>query len=269
MNPIQSLALRIPQIRRMRDTRDALKAQNDLLAAETKRLKAENAALSTAAGQPSQQISPFLHYYATFDPLSVIHRHAVAGVEASPAHVTNFMGVKVPPKVFPSYLEERKGTVEAIPIPANWHADIAEWGACLRAVELARDTFTVVELGCGWGCWMNNTGVAARRLGLKVHLIGVEGDEGHIAFAQETFADNGFTPDQITLKRGIAATARGVALFPRRASDADWGSEPVFGATEAQQQQAIKAESHDLLPMVPLSDLLGAHQRIDLLHIDI
>jgi hypothetical protein len=40
--------------------------------------------------------------------------------------------------------------VEGIPIPANWHADIAEWAAALRAVELAEETFTVVELGCGW-----------------------------------------------------------------------------------------------------------------------
>ena len=269
MNLFQSLALQAPQIRHMRDTRDALKAQNDILAAEVERLKADNQALSLATGQPQPPSSPFVHYYATFDPLAVMHRHALEGIEASPQHVTNFMGVKVPPKVFPSHLEQYKGTVEPIPIPANWHADIAEWGACLRAVELARDTFTVVELGCGWGCWMNNTGVAARRLGLQVHMIGVEGDDGHIAFAHETFADNGFTPDQITLERGIAATAAGVALFPRNASGENWGAEPVFGATEAQQQAAAKAQSHDLLRMVPLSELIGARERIDLLHIDI
>ena len=72
------------------------------------------------------------------------------------------------------------GVVEPVPIPANWHADIAERAAALRAVEQAHGTFKVVELGCGWGCWLNNTGVAARTLGLAVTLIGVEGDEGHI-----------------------------------------------------------------------------------------
>jgi hypothetical protein len=40
--------------------------------------------------------------------------------------------------------------VEPIPIPANWHADIAEWAAALRAVDLARGSFTMAELGCGW-----------------------------------------------------------------------------------------------------------------------
>ena len=93
---------------------------------------------------------------------------------------------------------------------------MAEWGAALRAVDLARGQFTVIELGCGWGCWMNNAGVAARRVGLDVHLIGIEGDEGHAAFAQEACAANGFTPKQVSVHRGIAAATSGIALFPRQ-----------------------------------------------------
>jgi hypothetical protein len=74
------------------------------------------------------------------------------------------------------------------------HAHISEWGAALRAVDLARDRFTAIELGCGWGCWMNNTGVAVRRAGRDVRLIGVEGDAVHIAFAHEATAANGVAP---------------------------------------------------------------------------
>jgi sugar/nucleoside kinase (ribokinase family) len=114
-----------------------------------------------------------------------------------------------------SILQGRAGEVEGIPIPANWHADVAEWGAALRTVDLARNSFTVVELGCGWGCWMNNTGVAARRAGLDVNLIGIEGDAGHLRFAKEACAANGFAPQQVTLYRGAAAPASGIALFPR------------------------------------------------------
>jgi len=263
MNLLQNIAIQIPQIRQLRDTRDALKAENDALKSTVELLEARHQQL------PSQP-SPFFHYNAIFDPQAVIRRHALDVVEPSPDHYTNFMGVKVPPKVFPSHLEALKGQVEGIPIPANWHADIAEWGACLRAVELARNSFTVVEVGCGWGCWMNITGAAARRLGLKLRLIGVEGDEGHIGFAKEALADNGFTSDQIVLKRGIAAASDGVALFPRHDQPGDqYGSEPVFGATEAQQQAALDAGSHDVLPMFALGELAGDQGRIDLLHIDI
>ena len=160
--------------------------------------------------------------------------------------------------------------MEGIPIPANWHADIAEWAAALRAVELAEETFTVVELGCGWGCWLNNSGVAARARGLQVRLIGIEGDQGHIQFSREACRTNDFHDEQVTLHRGIAAGTSGVALFPRQAqSGLEWGLEPIFGASTAEQAQAVHRGTHDALPMIALGDIVRAHPRIDLLHIDI
>jgi hypothetical protein len=130
--------------------------------------------------------------------------------------LVNFLDVVIDPRFLPEVLKGMDGKLDGIPIPANWHADIAEWGAVLRAVDLARDRFTVMELGCGWGCWLNNAGAAARRAGLKVTLIGVEGDEGHIGFAKEACATNGFAPEQLHLHRGIAAGQSGFALFPKQ-----------------------------------------------------
>jgi FkbM family methyltransferase len=160
--------------------------------------------------------------------------------------------------------------VEGPPIPANWHADIAEFGAVLRAVDLSKKRFTIVELGCGWGCWLNIAGTAARHAGREVHLVGVEGDEGHICFARESTATNGFTPGQVTLHHGIAAATNGTALFPRQShAGGDWGLEPIFGATEAEQEATIGAGSHDVLPMIALADVVPGEAKIDLLHIDI
>lgn len=256
MKILRQIALRIPPVRRLYESRNALVNERDWLA---ERLQAY------AAGG-----SPFYCYNASFDPLDVIRRHAVPNLVGSPAHLTNFLGVRIDPKFFPTILQGRAGEVEGIPIPANWHADIAEWGAALRAVDLASDTFTVIELGCGWGCWMNNTGVAARRAGLSVHLIGVEGDEGHIGFAKEACATNGFTPTQLTLHRGIAAPGSGVALFPSQAqAGVHWGLEPIFGATDEQRRSAAESGDYDELPMISLEQLAAPHRRIDLLHIDI
>ncbi len=199
-----------------------------------------------------------------------MRRHAASDLKSSPEHLTNFLGVRIDPKFFPTILQGRQGQVEDIPIPANWHADIAEWGAALRAVDLARGTFTVIELGCGWGCWMNNTGVAARRAGLDVHLIGIEGDETHVAFAREAYAANGFGSHQVTLRRGIAAPTSGSALFPRQEQGGvQWGLEPIFGATDEQRRSARQSGHYDELPMVALGEIAAPHRRIDLLHIDI
>jgi hypothetical protein len=256
MNLFRDLALQIPQVRRLQEARNSLLKERDGLAARL---------ASQGDGR-----SPFFHYHASFDPQEVMHRHAAPGLEASAGYLTNFLGVRIDPKFFPTILVGRAGEEEGIPIPANWHADIAEWGAALRAVDLASGSFTVIELGCGWGCWINNTGVAARRAGLDVHLIGIEGDEGHIGFAEEACAANGFRADQVTLHRGIAAPTGGVALFPRQDQPGvKWGSEPIFGATEEQRKEAVVSGGYDELPMISLEEIAAPHARVDLLHIDI
>lgn len=261
---IREAALRVPAIRRLRDARDTLLEERDALQSRLRRC-ADDLSMCRDSFAGS-----FFHYNAAFDPQEVIRRHAVAGLAPRPGHLTNFLGVAIDPKFFPSILDGRAGQVEGIPIPANWHADIAEWGAALRAVELARDTFTAIEIGCGWGCWLNNCGVAARRSGLQVRLIGVEGDPGHVEFAREALRTNGFEPSQIALRHGVAAAGPGVALFPKLEQvGSAWGLEPVFGATEAQRREAVRTGSHEELPMVPLGDLAADRDRIDLLHVDI
>ena len=198
-----------------------------------------------------------------------MHRHDVAGLVADPDHLTNFLGVRIAPKFFPGLLDGRAGQIEPIPIPANWHADIAEWAAALRAVDLAGSEFRVVELGCGWGCWLNNTGAAARRLGKHVTLIGIEGDAEHLAFAHESLATNGFGKDDYVLIHGIAAPRRGTALFPIVThAGSTWGSAPVFDASPEDVAKAEKAGTFAKLDMLPLSDISQGNQ-IDLLHIDI
>jgi cyclopropane fatty-acyl-phospholipid synthase-like methyltransferase len=238
-----------------------------LLARAAGRQAAPPAATVTPPAVPGQ--SPFHHYNASFDALEVMRRHADPAVEPAPDLATNFLGVRIPPEVFPQVLRQAAGHVEPIPIPANWHADIAEWAGALRSIDLAGDTFRMVELGCGWGCWMANTGVAARRSGREVEVIGIEGDAGHIAFARQVMELNGLDGDRSRLVHGVAAPRKGRALFPV-ADDpsATWGGEPLFDASEAQVAQALAAGTHEALDAVPLAELAG-DAPLDLLHIDI
>ena len=215
------------------------------------------------------QQSPFYHYNACFDAEAVMRRHAVTGLQPEPGFLTNFLGVMIDPKFFPTILNDRAGQVEDVPIPANWHADIAEWAGALRAVDLSTKNFTVVELGCGWGCWLNNTGVAARRMGRNVHLIGIEGDKGHHEFAREAAAKNGFSANQLALIHGIAAGKDGVALFPNQSvSGHDWGLKPILNANLI-KRQAAKLVGYTELPTISLQTASKDHAKIDLLHIDI
>ncbi|MDL9999596.1 class I SAM-dependent methyltransferase [Variovorax sp. J22P240] len=264
---IKEIALRIPQVRRLRDSRDELKNALDSMGKRARDLEDELRALRSL--RPPAE-SPFYAYFSNFDAIEMIRRHEVHGLHPTPGFQTNWLGVLVDPKIHP-FLATSGNQLEPVPLPANWHADIAEWAAVLQSVENApRDSFTMIELGCGWGCWMNNAGVAARRTGRKVHVVGVEGDAGHIQFAQEALMRNGFRSDEFTIYRGIAAAACGTALFPRQEhAGHSWGLEPVFGATQAEQDEAAAFGSHDILPMIALADAIGEHSRVDLVHIDI
>ena len=212
----------------------------------------------------------FMGYTASFDPCEVIRAHAMNGLQPREGRLTNFLGTLVDPTYFGTATHQKTGAVEEVPIPGNWHACVAEWGTCLRALDLAKDSFTVVELGCGWACWLNNMAVAARNSGRSYELVGVEGDRDHLAFAEVTLQENGISLESVTLHTGIAAARQGVALFPRQnPKHSSWGLKPVFGATESQRAAAIRAGSHEALPMLSLACVLDGHAKVDLLHIDI
>lgn len=212
--------------------------------------------------------SPFFFYNAAFDVEKVVLSHEDPNRKAVADHRVNYLGVAVHNRFLPFLADQPE--VEGPPVPANWHGDMAEFGAALRAVDLARDTFTMIELGCGWGCWMNITGVAARRRGLKVKVIGVEGDEGHIDFAREALATNGFSEDEYVLHHGVAAARSGIALFPKQEqAGGDWGLEPIFGAEGDALAAALATGGYQQVEMVSLETVIGDNKRIDLLHIDI
>ncbi|WP_185983817.1 class I SAM-dependent methyltransferase [Aureimonas mangrovi] len=213
--------------------------------------------------------SPFEHYNAAFDPIALIQKYEKQDRVAAGGLLTNFLGVRIDPAAFGGLLAGHEGSVEPLPIPANWHADIAEWGAALRAVDHAKGLFRMVELGCGWGCWLNNAGAAARSRGLEIDLIGIEGDDVHISSAVATLKLNGFSPSEFRIIHGVAAPSSGKALFPRSANPGgSWGSAPIFNASDEQLAEADRLGDYYILESFPLREIVG-DLPIDLLHIDI
>lgn len=243
LRSLKSLALQVPKIRELRQRR-----------------------ISPNAATES---SPFWHYASTFDPIALITKYEKRDRESHAGLLTNFLGARVDPSLFGNLLPDAAGHVEPNPIPANWHADIAEWGAALLAVDEATDVFRIVELGCGWGCWLNNTGMAAQSRGLRVDLIGIEGDEQHISSALSTLTLNQFEPSEYRVVHAVAAPNRGKALFPIVDDPGgSWGSEPILNATDDQLEEASRHGQYAILDALPLSDLSDG-KPIDLLHIDI
>ena len=213
--------------------------------------------------------SPLDHYFCEFDAPALLAEFARPDATAAEGLVTNFLGTRITPQIYPDLLAARAGTLEPLPDPGNWHADIAEWAAALRSVALARGSYRIVELGCGWGCWITNMGVAARSRGLQLDLIGIEGDRNHLAHARDTLALNGFAETEYRLVHGVAGPRAGEAIFPDPAAgEAHWGGAPEFYPDPARLAEARATPGLQVLECHTLDDLAGGGP-IDLLHIDI
>lgn len=222
-------------------------------------------------GSSGRQVndSPLFHFYCEFPAIELIDEFTVQDVSPTRDLATNFLGVKMPARVMPSILGSKLGTVESPPIPGNWHADIAEWASALLSVREARDTYRIVEVGCAWGCWLNNMGVVAKRNGLKIDLIGIEGDVGHLKNAESTLKINGIAEHEFQLFNGVAAPKKGLALFPKiETSGENWGTEAIFYPDDEALSSLRKAKTHVELDCYTLADLSNG-KPIDLLHIDI
>ena len=214
---------------------------------------------------PERHSELLRNYSATFDCRKTIENHAKESLVPRDGYLTNFLGTIVRPSYFDTILRGKEGIVESVPTIGNWHACVAEWGACLRALDLAQAPFTVMELGCGWGCWLNNMAVAARNKGVDYRLIGIEGDPDHIDFAKETFRENGIPIEKLELHHGIAAATNGIALFPNQeVKSSSWGLEPVFSVSQQQREEAVSSGQYTALPMLSLQDVIGTHTAIDL-----
>jgi FkbM family methyltransferase len=213
--------------------------------------------------------NPFWHYACSFDAIEIISKHAKKHIQSAQGFVTNFLGVKIRPEFLPAILADRAGAVEARPVPANWHADIAEWASCLRSVDLSGDKFTMLELGCGWGCWMTNLGVAAKAAGKKITLYGVEADQHHLQFAQSALADNGILAEEFVLAKGIAGKSNSVALFPTIESGINWGGTAVFNPDRKQLKNAVASGKYVRMPVVDIEALIKEEVKLDFMHVDI
>ncbi len=190
-----------------------------------------------------------------------------------PGFVVDFMGGRIRTTSLWENARQLDGKVLPLPIPADFHSEAIEWIGTLKSVRCARDRLVAMEFGAGLGPWIVAAGLGARARGIReVRLYGVEADPVHFKLLQQNLADNGFSPEQVTLLHGAVGARAGKAYWPV-IEDAreDWGSRPMEQAaggasTDYLGRSVGKVREVEVLSAV---DLLRREQRWDLLHVDI
>lgn len=164
--------------------------------------------------------------------------------------------------------------------PQRTSEDYFEWIDLLEAIEEARGTFTMIEVGAGYGRWIANAAAAVRRRkaggGLACRFTAVEASSLRYSWIPRHLADNGMDPlEHRILHAGVTNDGRPI-LIP---VNTDYGA-AIFRhpeldgylAQNAASRVTVKtAEGGDVtierVPSLRLGDLIDGP--VDLIDMDI
>jgi FkbM family methyltransferase len=177
--------------------------------------------------------------------------------------VVDFLGVLTRAAYYEPYLKVSQGypadryvRTEYPPISEDYF----EWADVLESVLVARDHFTMIELGAGWGRWVTKAAVALRSIGgLPSTCIAVEAEPSHFRFITEHLGDNGLDSKRFRLIEAAVARADGKIGFQVGTN--------LWEGTFDLYSQAIGGPQ--LVEAVSLRTLLAPLVSVDLIDLDV
>lgn len=94
----------------------------------------------------------------------------------------------------------------------------------LESIDSARENFTMVELGAGYGRWLVLAAVVIRNnKNIPFHLIGVEPEHSHYQMMSQHFVDNELNPKEHMLIEAAVTETDGPVYFTEGHSKEWWG----------------------------------------------
>ena len=145
-----------------------------------------------------------------------------------------------------------------------------EWIDLLKLVLHADETFTMVELGAGWGRWLVDAWSVLKQIGKsdkRMLLVGVEAEPTHFEWMQQHFADNGLDVQRHRLIQAAAAARDGKTDFIIGHADA-WYGQAIANGTPDQFDSWPEA-SVKQVSAVSLATVLKDIPTVDLIDMDI
>lgn len=194
-------------------------------------------------------------------------------VEVEEGYWGNFLGSQTCCSVLDYGIHFSGQTIETDPIPNDGlHGNVTEYCALLEAIdrslELGRTTFTMIELGAGWGPWVGNAGVVAKRLGFEaINLVGVEAGQDRFEKMEAHFALNDLLKHPKVNSRlyyGAIWSEKTKLHFPKVPLH-DYGA----AASLTQNEYRGKAVEMVEVPAWTLEDIAGDLGIIDMIHWDV
>ena len=140
-----------------------------------------------------------------------------------------------------------------------------EWVDLLESVSGARNQFTMVDLGAGFGRWLVKGAAAVRQChgDLPIKLIGVEAEPTHFEWLKQHFNDNGLDPAQHELIEAAVDGQERTVRFYVGKPDEWWGQRMSNPFLDSQGVPCREVKT------ITLSRILGALGLVDLIDLDV
>jgi FkbM family methyltransferase len=218
------------------------------------------------------------------------HHHPIFGRferwrgEVDPGWQMNFLGVR-------TREEFTAGMTGSVTAEKRWveteypplDEEYLEWIDVLEAVVAAAGTFTMVELGAGWGRWLMNAAAAAQQHDRPFHLVGVEAEPTHFRWMQQHFRDNAVDPAALTLIKAAVAAKDGRVRFHVGDPSAWYGQAIDASGSSPNRRLSVRSKLRRLLERqrrgdertivevraVTLTSILRDLDRVDLIDLDV
>jgi FkbM family methyltransferase len=124
---------------------------------------------------------------------------------------TDYLGVRTRDVMLPPHwISPPLGDVPSLP---PFDEEYFEWIDILEAVQAARGSFTMVEVGAGYARWCARACAAARRRGLEVRVGVVEAEPQHVLWAREHLAAVGIAGSNIEWLEAAVGAEPGETVF--------------------------------------------------------
>jgi FkbM family methyltransferase len=156
------------------------------------------------------------------------------------------------------------------PVPKPSDEEYFEWIILLQSVLEARNSYTMVELGAGYGRWLVNAWSALRSIGkadISLTLIGVEAEPTHFAWMRQHFITNMLDPERHRLINAAVAASDGVVHFAT-GHPAEWYGQAIVPSASARMSQWSNMSVREV-PAVSLETVLDGICVVDLVDMDI
>jgi hypothetical protein len=141
--------------------------------------------------------------------------------------------------------------------------EIFEWRHMLSAILEARDTFTMIEAGCGYGRWLVSAACAIRRRRpeLGFSFMGIEAEPTHFRWLRKHLLDNDVDPDRHHFVFGAATFVTGHA--------SEWYGQYVVNPDGTGRIDTYENAKLCKVPAYSLDTLLKRFEFVDYIDFDI